>query len=93
MLHVRCLFRILRKLEYPEKEGFAVVEGMTKLDYLIAGRTVSIYTDHVNLVYMYDPYGRNPGIGHHTAKKLMRWALKLSAFRYVVEHIPGERNV
>lgn len=23
----------------------------------------------------------------------MRWALKLSAFKYVVEHIPGEKNV
>ena len=29
----------------------------------------------------------------HTASKLMRWALKLSAFHYVVEHLPGERNV
>ena len=23
----------------------------------------------------------------------MRWALKLSEFRYVVEHFPGERNI
>ena len=77
----------------PEKEGFAVVEGMCRLDYLVLGRNVSVYTDHANLVYMYDPYGRDPGISHHTASKLMRWALKLSAFRYVVEHISGERNV
>ena len=77
----------------PEKEGFAVIEGMCRLDYLVAGKTVFIYTDHANLVYMYDPYGRNPGIPHYTASKLMRWALKLSGFHYVVEHIAGERNV
>ena len=77
----------------PEKEGFAIVEAMCRLDYLITGLTVSIFTDHANLVYLYDPYGRNPGIARHTASKLMRWAIKLSAFRYVVEHLPGEENV
>ena len=29
----------------------------------------------------------------HRASKLMRWAIKLSAFRYVIEHLPGEINV
>lgn len=77
----------------PEKEGFAIVESMCRLDYLVSGHVVSICTDHANLVYIYDPYGKNPGIPRHTASKLMRWALKLSAFRYVVEHLPGERNV
>lgn len=77
----------------PEKEGFAIVQSMCRLDYIICGRTVSIYTDHANLVYLFDPYGRNPCIARHTASKLMRWALKLSAFRYVIEHVTGERNV
>ena len=77
----------------PEKEGFAVVESMCRVDYLVMGREVSIYTDHANLVQLYDPYGKHPGIPRHTASKLMRWAIKLSAFRYVIEHLPGERNV
>eukprot|EP00171_Calliarthron_tuberculosum_P001247 IDg1247t1 len=77
----------------PEKEGFAIVESMCRLDYLTSGHVVSIFTDHANLVYLYDPYGRNPGIARHTASKLMRWAIKLSGFRYVVEHIPGDKNV
>lgn len=77
----------------PEKEGFAVVEAMCRLDYLIAGRSVSIFTDHANLVYIYDPYGSNPGIARHTANKLMRWALKLGEFRYTIEFLPGEKNV
>lgn len=77
----------------PEKEGFAIVEAMCRLDYLVTGNVVSIFTDHANLVYIYDPYGRNPGIPRHTASKLMRWAIKLSGFRYVVEHLSGDRNV
>ena len=77
----------------PEREGFAVVESMCKLDYLVMGRRVAIFTDHANLVYLFDPHGQNPGIPRHTASKLMQWALKLSAFRYVIEHLAGERNV
>lgn len=82
-----------RNWSVPEKEGFAIVESMCRVDYLVMGREVSIYTDHANLVQLYDPYGKNPGIARHTASKLMRWAIKLSAFRYVVEHLPGDRNV
>lgn len=76
----------------PEKEGFAVVESMSKLDYLVTGRKLTIFTDHYNLVYLFDPYGQNPGIARNTASKLMRWALKLNTFRYVIEHMAGERN-
>lgn len=76
-----------------EKEAFSVVESMTKLDHFTALGEVSLYTDHANLVYIFDPYGRNPGISKHTAHKLMRWALKLSTYRYVIEHLAGERNV
>lgn len=65
-----------------------MVEFMTRLDYLVAGRTVTIFTDHANLVHMYNPYGSNPGIAQHTASKLT-----LSAFCYVIEHIPSEKNV
>lgn len=77
----------------PEKEGFAIIEAMTKMDYIVAGREVAIFTDHSNLVYMYDPFGRNPGMPKHTASKLMRWALKMNEFRYVIHHLPGIRNV
>ena len=75
------------------KEAFAVVESMSRLEYLTASQEVSLFTDHANLVCIFDPHGRNPGISRHTANKLMRWALKLSGFRYVIERIPGNYNV
>ena len=77
----------------PEKEGYAIVEAMCRLDFLVIGREVTIFTDHANLVYLYDPLGRNPGMARHTTSKLMRWAIKLSAFHYVIEHLPGDLNV
>jgi len=69
-----------------EKEAFSIVESMTRLEYLIAGKEVSLFTDHANLTYIFDPVGQNPGIARHTANKLMRWALRLSGYRYVIEH-------
>ena len=77
----------------PEKGGCAVVESMGRLNYLVSGRVIYIFTDNANLVYLYNPYGRNPSIPIHTASKLTRWALKLNAYRFVIEHLPGVRKV
>ena len=61
----------------PEKEAFAIVESMKKLDHITAAHVTHLYTDHSNLTYIFDPYGSNTGISKHTAHKLLRWALKL----------------
>jgi RNase H-like domain found in reverse transcriptase len=75
-----------------EKEAYSIVESMIRFEHIVGGRHVSLYTDHSNLVYIFDPYGQNPGIGRHTASKLMRWAVKLSSFCYTVEAIAGDVN-
>ena len=66
---------------------------MTRLEYLTAGKEESLLTDHSNLVFIFESFGSSPGIARHTANKLMRSALKLSGYRYVFEHLPGNRNV
>ena len=70
-----------------------MVETMCRLDFFVAGRKVSIYTDHANLIYLYDPLRQKPGPSRHNECKLMRWALKLSGFKYVIEHVAGDTNV
>jgi hypothetical protein len=75
-----------------EKEAYSIVESMIRFEHIVGGRYVSLYTDHSNLVYIFDPYGQNPGIARHTASKLMRWAVKLSSFRYTIEAIAGDVN-
>jgi len=76
-----------------EKEAYAVVFSMEQFHYMTASGTVHIFTDHANLTYIFDPYGRNPGINRQVANKLLRWALKLCGHRYVIEFISGESNV
>lgn len=76
-----------------DKEGYAIVESMNRLDYITVNRITHVYTDHANLLYIYDPVGRNPGIAKHTACKLARWALKLNEFRFVIEHVSGDENI
>lgn len=75
------------------KEEYATLEAMCHVDYLFAGHEVNIYTEHAKLVYPYDPKGKNCGIVHHTASKLTSWAINVNEFRYVVAHLPGERNI
>jgi RNase H-like domain found in reverse transcriptase len=39
-----------------EKEGFAIVDTMTKVDYLLLSHDeLSILSDHLNLTYIYNP--------------------------------------
>ena len=83
----------IRDRSVPKKEGFAIVEAMTKLDYLTMGRLVYISTYHANLLQLYDPEHSRYHIPRYAMNKMMKWATKLSAFNYFIEHIPGENNV
>jgi hypothetical protein len=74
------------------KGAYSIVKSMIRFEHIVGGRHVSLYTDHSNLVCIFDPYGQNPGIARHTASKLMRWAVKLSSFQYTIEAIAGEVN-
>jgi hypothetical protein len=45
----------------PEKEGFAIVDTVTKVDYLLLSHDeVSILSDHLNLTYIYNPFSADP---------------------------------
>lgn len=76
-----------------EKEGYAVVAAMTKCEHITAVREKLIFTDHANLMFIFDLFGTNPSVGRHVAHKLMRWAIRLSSYRNVIEHVSGEHNV
>lgn len=76
-----------------EKEAFAIVESVTRLDYiLLRPDGFFMFTDHKNLIYLFNPHSVNPQITKHDAGKVERWSLKLSHFRYTVMHIPGDDN-
>lgn len=65
---------------YPRRKGLPWLNLFVARTTWSQGLTVAIFTDHANLVYLFDPYGRTPGLPRYTASKLIRWAIKLSAF-------------
>ena len=77
-----------------EKEGFAIFQVLDKMDYLFFGeKATHVFTDHRNLLYVFAPLAFEPALGRHVVAKVQRWALFLSQFDYVIEHIDGRENV
>ena len=77
-----------------EKEAFAIFQTFEKLDYmLMSSKPVHVYTDHRNLLFVFDPLSLEPALGRHIISKVQRWALYLSRFSYVIEHVSGSSNV
>ena len=77
-----------------EKEAFAILQVFKKLDYLLlTERPIHVYTDHKNLLFVFNPLSLEPALGRHVVSKVQRWALHLSKFAYTIEHIAGINNV
>jgi RNase H-like domain found in reverse transcriptase len=75
----------------PEKEGFAIVDTVTKVYYLLLSLDeFSILSDHLKLTYIYNPPSAYPILARHDVHKLQRWALKMSVFSYRMKNIMGE---
>ena len=75
----------------PDKEGYAIVEAVERLRYLlICPKGFRLYTDHRNLRFMYSPWS-NAKL--NVRARLDRWALKLQGYRFDVEHVAGELNL
>ena len=77
-----------------EKEYFSIFQTFMKLDYILLTQDRShVYTDHRYLLFVSPPFALEPDLGRLIVSKAQRWALYLSQFLYVIEHIAGERNV
>jgi len=76
-----------------EKEAYAIFQTFEKLDYMLLGHArVHVFTDHRNLLFVFAPLVLEPALGRHIVSKVQRWALFLSKFNYVIEHIRGDEN-
>ena len=54
--------------------------------------TTRVFTDHRNLLFVFNPAALEPSLGRHKVLKVIRWALYLSSFTYRIEHVAGENN-
>jgi hypothetical protein len=68
-----------------EKECFSIIYALKKLDPILYGCKISLYTDHNPLIHI-----RNAA---STSSKLLRWSLWLSRYDITVRYIPGKQNV
>ncbi|GKT35181.1 Retrovirus-related Pol polyprotein from transposon 297 [Aduncisulcus paluster] len=65
-----------------EKEAWAIVFAISKLDYFLRGRHFHLHTDHRNLTFLKS--SPNAKVG--------RWFLTISEYSFDIHHIAGARN-
>ena len=77
-----------------EKEAFPIIELISRFHHLFAHPAgFRIYSDHRNLMYLFDPFSFNPKLNKATEAKITRWRLAITGYLYTIEHIAGEENI
>ena len=78
----------------PDKEGYPIRIACEKFAHvLIREKGFTIFTDHRNLTYIFNPAGVVASVAKPQADRLERWAMFLRCFTYKVRHIAGGANV
>lgn len=54
---------------------------------------MNLSTDHRNLLFVNAPLTIEPSMGRHIVLKVQKWAILLSKFDNVINHVHGEENV
>ena len=65
-----------------EKEGLAIIFGVTKFYMYLFGRKFTLRTDHKPLLKIFAPDSATPFLA---AARLQRWSLLLSSYHYEIE--------
>ncbi len=64
------------------------------MDYLLHRPTgFDLFTDHLNLKYIFNPASLRAAVSKYTAVQLVRWALHLMGYEYRIIDITSEANV
>ena len=72
-----------------EKEGLAIVYAAKKFHHFLYGHRFTIFTDHKPLLGL---FAENRELPARSASRVLRWALLLSAYNYVLKYRPGTVN-
>lgn len=77
-----------------ENEAYAIVATTKRMHWMLA--TVDgfdFYTDHLNLVFLFDPVSVVADLSQTCLQKVLRWPVRLRAYNYTSVHIDGNENV
>lgn len=91
---IACASRSLTETErrYPQtqREALAIVWGVEKFFYYLAGREFFIVTDHKPMEFIFGSASKK------TSKRALTrseaWAARLGQYKFIVNVIPGEKN-
>jgi hypothetical protein len=76
------------------KEAWAIIWACRHLrSYLLRPKVFTIYCDHNNLKYMFDPSTTRVNASKSTMDRLSRWSWEISALPYKFVILPGTANV
>ena len=73
-----------------EREALVIVFAVKRLHPYLYGRVFKLRTDHKPLLRI---FGENCGLPATAVSRLQRWAVILSGYDYVIEHLPGHEIV
>ena len=77
-----------------EKEAYAIMATVERMHWLLATPSgFDLFTDHHNLIFIFDPVAVMPDLSQSSVRKVLRGAVKLSAYNYMCIHIRGIDNV
>lgn len=72
-----------------DKEALSIIFGMKHFHQYVAGRQVTIMTDHKPLLGIFRP---NKQIPVMISPRLLRWCLMLSGYDYEINYRPGKKH-
>ena len=77
-----------------EKEAFSIMATIERMHWIASIPTgFDLYTDHNNLVFLFDPLSLAPDLSQSSLRKVIRWAVRLCIYNYACIHISGDDNV
>ena len=82
----RTLSSAERNYAHIEKEGLSLVFAVKKFHQYLFGYRFTIFTDHKPLLGL---FGEEKGLPGEVSGRILRWALLLSAYNYVLKYRPG----
>lgn len=76
-----------------EKEAYSIMATLDRMHWLAScPEGFDLFTDHNNLIFIFDPRSIVPDLTLAAVRKVLRWAVKISTYNYECVHISGLKN-
>ena len=76
-----------------EKEAYSVMATLDRMHWLASSSKFELYTDHNNLIFIFNPRSYIPDLTIAAVRKVIRWAVTISGYSYECIHIAGADNI